>query len=84
MAFLDFPIVGLKIFVTKRSKEVNIGGTTYRQGNIHNHLANCVEATKISGITHSDVLFRFFWGDFFLIDRKLINYAWLLINFRMV
>ena len=28
-AFLRFPIVGVKIFVTKRSEEVNIGGTTH-------------------------------------------------------
>ena len=55
-----------------------------RQGNIHNHLADCVKATKISGITYIDVLFRFFGGDFFLIDRKLINYSWLLINSKML
>ena len=55
-----------------------------RQGNIHNHLANCVKATKISGITYIDVLFRFLGGNFFLINRKLINYSWLLINFKML
>ena len=40
-----------------------------------NHLANFVKATKISGVVHMKVLFRFFGGDFFVIDRKFINYA---------
>ena len=55
-----------------------------RQGNMANKLANCVKATKISGMIHINILFRSSLGDFFLIDRKLINYSWLLINFKML
>ena len=32
-----------------------------RQGNMHNHLANFLKATKISGIVHIDALYRFIW-----------------------
>ena len=45
--------------------KIHIFGLAFRQGNIHNHLANCVKATKISGITYIEVLFRFFGGTFF-------------------
>ena len=64
-----------EVRITSHHIARSVGLWSLRQGNMANKLANCVKATKSSGMIHINILFRFSLGDFFLIDQKLINYS---------